>query len=349
MVDSIGSQGVSNLLQQIGQNEGPHKTQGPRQLQGLTGIGSTPPLTSRPSGGPSIPQNDPPRLTSDQMVDRFDNILKQIGGGKDIDIGEITRQIEVLQYAIQKEQQKTQTTGIDGQQKAIDKNVNDTVKKLEEAQKKMEAEKTWKTFKDIFTYAAMAVSLAGAVATGGALAIAVAAAGAAMTTLQQTGAYDKMMEGASPELKLGISIGVTVLLLAGSITNAAMIAKGVGAKVTDALLPQVLAKLNFANAAQALSNTSDVVRVASTVSDGVLKVGDGATKIGGTVVHFEMDKANDEAKRLQILNAKQQQQMEALVDALKEILKKLDEGVQTAATTIKGNAMTTDRLIRPSV
>jgi hypothetical protein len=349
MVDSIGSQGTSNLLRQISQTESLQRSQGVGETKGPRGVGNEPPQTSRQPTSQSIPQNPQPWVNPQTMQARFDNILQQLKPGKDIDVGEITRQIEELTYAIQKEQQKTQTTGIEGQQKSIDKNVTDQVDKLKEAQKKMEAEKVWKTFKDIFTYAAMAVSVAGAVATGGALAIGIALVGATMTTLQQTGAYDKMLEGASPELKLGISIGVTVLLLAGSVTNAAMVAKGVGAKVTEALLPQVLAKLNFGNAAQMLSNTSTTMKIAGTVTDGVLKVGDGTSKIGATVVHFEVDKANNEAKQLQIQITKQQQQMEALVEALKEILKKLDEGVQTTATTIKNNAMSTDRLIRPAV
>ena len=80
------------------------------------------------------------------------------------------------------------------------------------------------------------IGVVAAVATGGALAIVCASLGAAMTVLQQSGAQDKMYDA------MGASAGIAQTAhqliessawccWPASITNAGMLAKGVGERV----------------------------------------------------------------------------------------------------------------------
>jgi hypothetical protein len=347
MVETVGSQ---NPLRQVGQTEGVQQTTGTAQTQGTRGVGTEPPQAMSQQRPQSIPQNDPPRITPQQMMERFDSIIQQLGAGQDADLSQITKQIEELQYALDQAQLKTQTTALEGNKKAIDANTEAQLKKISEAKEKMEAQKTWDTFKNIFMWAAMAISVVAAVATGGALAIACAAIGAAMTIMQQSGLQDKMFDAMnlSQEARMGITIGISVLLLAGSIGNVAMLAKGVGTSLTTSLAPKLLEALKFANVADALRGMASTVQVASTVAGGVLKINEGATQIGSSIAGFQKEEANKQVKDMSTMFARLKQQQAALIDQIKEILEQLDEGVQTTAQIVHNNADSAMRRMRPA-
>jgi hypothetical protein len=341
--------GVSELMptQQTGQTQGVKQTTGTQQTDGLAGIGFE---MKQDGQSQSIPQNDQPRVSKEQIEQSIKNINQLLSSGKDIDAGELTKQIEILMHSVDQQQLKTQQTGIKGTQDQIQRTVDEQVKKLGEAKEKMEAEKTWNTVKDIFTYAAMAVSVIAAVATGGILAVAVAGLGVALTIAQKTGALDKAFDAlgiTDPNWRTAITIGLSLALIAGSITNTTLIAKGVGEAATRALLPRAFEALGvIGKGTEALKNVSTGIKIVGQVVGGTLKIGEGTNQIGSTVARNERDNLNIEVKELQTKNVALKKQQDDLMDQLREILKKLDEGVQTTTQTLQTQSQTTQRLIQ---
>jgi|KBSSwiStaDraftv2_1062776.scaffolds.fasta_scaffold33295_4 hypothetical protein len=346
MVESIGSRGGVTLTQQVGQTQDVQKTTGRKETQGISGVG-TQELEVRPQS--SAPQNDDPKVSQQTMEKSYDNIVQALSssGLKDVDISAMVLEIQGILDKLNREQMKTQQTNIKGTQDQVQKNVNDQIEKLGEAQKKMEDQKTWDTFKDIFTYAAMAVSVLAAVATGGALSILVAGLGVALTIAQKTGAMDKMFDamGASQEVRTAITIGLSVALIAGSITNVAMIAKGVGQAWTTALLPKMMEMIGvLGKGAQAVGNVAGGVQMVAGVVTGVLKVGEGVNQIGSSVAGFEKAEIDKQVKDMQTSNMKLKDQQQELIEQLKALLELLEDGVNMATQVLQSQSQTMQKM-----
>jgi hypothetical protein len=343
----VGSNYGNTHAGQLGQTQGTQQTTGASRAQGTRGAGTEPGEVTQQQSQQHVPQLDKPRIGPLEMVERCESIMRQLGAGKVVDMSQIMVQIEELQLALEQDQQSAQRAGLDGAQKAIDANSKEQGKKLEEAQKKMEAEKTWNTFKDIFTYAGLAIGVAAAVATGGALAIGMAALGVVVTTMQQTGAMDKIFDaaGASQGVRLGVTIGLSVLMIAGSATNVAMMAKGVGTSVITPLLPKVLTALKLASAADKLTAVSMGIKVGTQVAGGVAKGIEAVGQAGSSVAGLERDLATKQAKDLEIGSVKLRQQMREMIEAIKESIDRGNEGVEVTAQVIQSNNATMSKII----
>jgi hypothetical protein len=349
MVDPLGIRNTTTPLtqtestaqtQQTGQANGPQAGLGVRSMDYQAGTGVA---------VQSAPQLEKPRLTAEEATNAYNNIMSQLMSGEDLDTGSIILQIQQLQAALDDKQIKVQSKQIESTNKEIQKNVKDQITKLDEAFEKMQSQKTWDTVKTIFTYAAMAIGVVAAIATGGALAIGVAVLGAAIGIAQQTGAMDKMYDamGASQGLRTAINIGLSVVLLAGSITNAGMLWKGVGEKVTTALLPKVLQAFELtAKLGTALTGATTAIQVATTIAGGVMKVGEGVNQIGGSVARFEHSEIEGGRKLLEGKNKVTQQSLEELVETLKGVMKKKEESTRLAVQTVQGGAQTKRQIIR---
>jgi hypothetical protein len=349
MVDPLGIRNTTTPLTQTestgqttqtGQANGPQAPLGVRSMDYQAGMGVA---------NQSAPQLEKPRLTTEEAAKAYDNIMSQLMSGEDLDTGSIILQIQQLQSALDDKQLKVQSQAIEANKTAIQKNVNDQIAKMNEAFDKMQSQKTWDTVKTIFTYAAMAIGVVAAIATGGALAIGVAVLGAAIGIAQQTGAMDKLFDkmNLSQEWRTGINIGLSVLLLAGSITNVALLAKGVGQTVTTALLPKVLSLIpKFTDGAAKLAQATTTLQAIATIGGGAMKIGEGINQIGGAVVRHDISKIEGDRKLLEGKTKLTQQSLEELIETLKEIMKKKDEGVRQAVKTVQGGSETRRQMIR---
>jgi hypothetical protein len=347
MVDAVGSKYGNTYLHETGQTQGAQQT---GRTQGTKGVGTGPGEVTQQQRQLSIPQNDPPRITPQEMVERCDNIIRQLNSSKVGDMSQIMLQIEEMQHELEQGQQKAQTTGIEANQKVLDANAKEQTTKLAEAQEKMEAQKTWDTFKDVFTYAALAVGVVAAVATGGVLAIGIAALGAAVTVLQQTKGMDKIFDffGASQGVRTGVTIGLSVLMIAASATNVALLAKGVGTSLTAPLLPKVLDAIKLASAAGKVGAIAQGIKIGSQVAGGSLKFAEAGMQVGSTVARLESDKATKEQKDMAITHAKLTQQLHDMIEEIKASMERDSNDVEVTANVIKGNAQTMTKIVTAS-
>jgi hypothetical protein len=341
MSGTIQRTGGSGGTQQISQTQDVQQTTGTDKSQGVS---TTPSLVSQQQTS-SIPQNDPPKISQQEMIERFDGIMKQLSTGKDLDVASIMRAIEELQFAIDSQQVETQKVGLKGVAKQIQDNVETQVKKLTEAKEKMEAEKTWNTVKEIFTWAAVVIGVVASVATGGALSICLAGLGAALTIAQKTGAMDKAFDALGIKdqgWRTAINIGLSLLLIAGNFANIAMIAKGTGDAVTG-LLSKVIASLKDPETAKWIGAC---IKQIAALGDSGAKAGEGFAQIGGSVARKEGDDLNIQVKESQTQNLRLKQQQQDMIEMLKDLLKLLDDGVQGTLQVQQTQSQTTQKLIQ---
>ncbi len=347
---------------------GPGNAGGPQQVDPTTGTGG-------PQGGPGGPRMSnapapveqnmrlwaappcpPPELDLKTLNERYTNIRVSLETGEVQDMSTIMQQIEELQHALDQQQLSTQKTEIESGKSKIDSNLNEQLKKISEASEKMKAQQTWGIFTKIFTVAAAALALVGSIATAVAsggitlpavLAVGAASIGAIVAVLQTTGLdktiFDalKVSDSARMWIMLGISAAIFVMNLP-SIVQGVKTAVQLASGVVNSLSKGVQGALTTASTSQKLA-------MAASLGGGLSTMGQGTTKIGESVATFEGAGIEHDRKRLETRNMQLRQMMDDLMDDLKELMEKMEEGVRGTAEVVQQQASSMQYLTRTGV
>jgi hypothetical protein len=310
--------------------QGKDKTQGP-------GVGTEPPPVSQGPGGTSgAPSNPEPLVDPKTASERLKDLMVSFSS-KGGDLDALMQRLEEAQHELGEQQVKTQTEEIKNNKLKIDANVKDMIAKIQDSVTKMEEQKTADTVKKVFSVVAAVIGLvaavAGVIATGGvglaaALPIAVAAIGCIVTVLNVTGGMDAMFDAmhASPEVRMGVQIGIAALLLLG----------GVGCIVQSAL----------SAATQVVNVTAKLVSIGANISMGVTKVGEGISQAVQTQLTLEVAQTEDDKKKIEISNTRIRQQQEELMKAIRDLMKQIEDGVVTTTQIMQSQSQSTQRQIR---
>ena len=250
---------------------------------------------------------------------------------------------ELMQAA---EQLQTATKGEDVRllKDEIDAGIREQIDKIQENAKKLAESKKWGLFGKIFGGIALALSVVAAVATGGILAPAVAAVSVAMFTLQETGLMDKMFDamGASDAVRMGVMIGVTVLLLvaggASSVASFGKAAAQAGTKAVDAASRFGRLGAQVAKISSELGLNTARVGGFAQLAGGVTEVLEGGASIGTSVTRHQADQAQADLKTLQADLLKDRKQLEQLIEAIEQLLQQIEGRFKRAADSIKAEA-----------
>jgi hypothetical protein len=333
----IGTQTLDDL------GGGPTRTDG----RGPLGTDTTPPPVA-PGGGPGsgAPPLDPPRLRGDAMGERYQQILDKLSGGE-VDVSVLMQKIQELQSKIGDLQQKRQTSEISINKDSLLAKNQEALKKIDAEFEKMKADQTWDTCKKVFSVAAAIIGCVAAIglalATGGASllvagAIVCAVAGATVSVAQTTGLGEKfltevckMKPDDAQKLMTGLVIGFAVAGILFTGGASLMGAAGRAAPMIMTTMPKLIGNM--------LAKVAGGVALASGVGAGVSSIGKAVA--GGELTDIRTDRKGLEAdyKRLQ-------QQQEDMVNELRELLKKLDDGVKITAQVVQSTHQSTQLQMR---
>jgi len=337
--------------------------QGPRTDTSPPPVGST-----SPGGGAPVLAPPDEKLVQQQQLNL---LINKLGAG-DGDVSIIMEKLQKVQKDVGDRQVDTQKTGIDIAKTKIDKNTSAQIQKIEEGFQKMLDEKAAETAKKVFMVVGAIFGLLGAIfgaiATGGvglpaAIAIGVAAVGVITTVLQVSGGMDAIFDAMnlSPEARLGIQIGIAALLLIGSVASIGTSIAGVGAvaaKVAQTTSQVVKlgsqAVMTTQQAVGAMAGTTfglvaKGIGIAGQAGSGLMKIGEGISAGVRTGAQYEVALIDDSRKSLERDNKRIKQQQEELMEAIRDLMKQLDEGVSITTQVIQGQHDLNSRLIRTNI
>jgi hypothetical protein len=235
------------------------------------------------------------------------------------------------QEKVDQAQQKSKIDELENNKTAIKNTVDRDLKKIDEAAKKLEASKKWGIFGKILRAFVVAFTAIAAVATGGALAIAVAVVGAAFTVLDETGAMKKMFDamGLSADSQKWIMVGISAVLLVAGLGAAGMAVKAATSAASAAA---------GAGAAIIASVVLRQIAAGAQIAGGVAKVGEGATQVGSAVNQYQIAEIESDRKTIEITNLQLKKQQDDLIQRLQELLQKMEESVQAVVQMVSGEA-----------
>jgi len=248
-----------------------------------------------------------------------------------IDYARLMLMLQEVQHKLDQGQLASKVDELESNKVAIQKTVEQDLKTIDEAAKKLETSKKWGIFGKIVRAFAVALAVIAAVATAGALTIAVAAVGAAVTVLDETGAMKKMFDamGVSADAQKWIMVGISAALLVAGLGAAGMALKAAtsAASATAA-----------AGAATVASVVMRQIAAAAQIAGGVAKVGEGAAQVGTGVSQYQIAEIASDRKKIEIANLTLKKQQDDMMQALQELLQKIGDGVQAAAQIVKDQA-----------
>lgn len=216
------------------------------------------------------------------------------GGAPVIDISKFKFNSNEAQLLLLSMQEKMSEAQMENAKKSIQGRAKEQklvheerIKKLEAQTHKQEQADTGKLVAKIFGWIGAALALVGgivgAIVTGGAAAaasvvvIVAAVATIAMMTLEETGAFDKMMEGTSPQAKMGVKMGIMAALMILNI--AGMIMSGGASAASEAGEVAEMAEEAVEAATMVTEVVEDTTEAASDVTTAVTDVTEGVTDV----------------------------------------------------------------------
>jgi hypothetical protein len=316
------------------------------------------------SGG--RPRLDPPRTDPRDMPNLLTQLLKKLDTSEGGDISSIMENLQRAQQELGEMQEKTQTEEIKSNKNRIDQNTKDQIAKIKEAGEKLKADQGWDTAKKVFAVAGailgviaaigMAVA-SGGVGLPGAIAITTACVGAIVTVLQVSGAQDAILNAIQPPLsesaKMWVQIAIAGVLLVGaaasiitsftSVANAAASVAQTAGKVESVVRGglNIVGYVAKEAPSMVVSGFKLGLMIAGRVAQGLMaasKVGEGIGAGVQTGLRYEVAVIGDQRKELERANLRIKQQQQELIEAMKDLMKMLEDGVKTTAEVVKGQS-----------
>lgn len=363
MSGTIGSTGFVNVgnTQTLDEINRPQGTGGPQKP--LLGTEPPPVGENDPESG-GRPRLDPPRTDPKDMPNLLTQLLKKLDTSEGGDISSIMENLQRAQQELGELQEKNQTEEIKGNKNRIDQNTKDQIAKIKEAAEKLKADQGWETAKKVFAVAGailgviaaigMAVA-SGGVGLPGAIAITTACVGAIVTVLQVSGAQDAIFDALKLDnnARMWVQIAIAGVLLVGaaasiitSFTSVANAAANV-AQTAGKVETVVRGGLNIVGyvakeaPSMVVSGFKLGLMIAGRVSQGLMaasKVGEGIGAGVQTGLRYEVAQIGDQRKELERANLRIKQQQQELIEAMKDLMKMLEDGVKTTAEVVKGQS-----------
>lgn len=360
--------GNTQTLDEVDRTQG---TGGPQKPQ-LT-VGTEPPPVNQDPNSPGRPPLDPPKLDPKELPNLLTQLVGKLWTSEGGDVSSIMENLQKAQQELGELQEKGQTEEIKSNKSRIDQNTKDQIAKIKEAGEKLKADAGWETAKKVFAIAGavlgvlaaigMAVA-SGGVGIPGAIAIATACVGAVVTVLQVSGAQDAIFDALKLDqsARMWVQIAIAGVLLAGAVasivtsftsvaTAAANVAQTAG-KVGETVVRGGLTIVGFTQQTGTSLVASSFrlgLMIASRITQGVTAGAKVAEGVGTGVqanLRYEVAQIGDQRKDLERANLRIKQQQQELVEALKDIMKLLEDGVKTTAQVVKGQSEVNTKMIR---
>jgi hypothetical protein len=295
-----------------------------KQDRQTSGAGA-PPVVRETSASAVFVAPLPQPKANPASVDRLKAVL---ASDQPVDFARLILRLEEEQQKGDQQQLQSKVVELDNRKAAIKSNVERDLKKIEEAAKKLEAAKGWGIFGKIVRAFVVAFAVIGAVLTGGALVIGVAAVGAAVTVLEETGAMKKMFDamGVSEDAQQWIMVGISAFLVVAGLGAAGMALKAASGAANAA---------GAAGAATIWSVVARQIAAGAQVAGGVAQVGEGATQVGLAVNQYQIAGIENDRKKIEMDNLKLKKQQEDLMQAVQELMRMMEENVQTAVQIVE--------------
>jgi hypothetical protein len=248
-----------------------------------------------------------------------------------IDVGLLAMMFQQEQEKADQAQQKSMVAELDSNKATIKKTVEEDLKKIDEAAKKLESLKGWGIFGKIIRAFVVAFAAIAAVATGGALAIVLAVVGAVVTVLEDTGAMKKMFDamGVSADAQQWIMVGISALLLVAGLGVAGMALKAASSAASAAA---------GAGAATIANVVMRQIGAGAQIAGGVAQVGEGATQVGSAINQYQIAEIDSDRREVEITNRRLQKTQNDLFQRLRELMQKMEDSVRTVAEIVSRQA-----------
>jgi hypothetical protein len=296
------------------------------------GGGRQPSGTGAPPVGQMAFERFVPPLPQPEVDPASVDTLQAMLDSDQLDLSSLMIVVQELQQKVDRERTKSMVDELEANKVATQKTVDQDLKKIDEAAKKLEKAKKWNIFTKIFRALVVAFTTLAAIATAGALTIAVAAIGAAVTVLEETGAMKKMFDamGVSEDAQQWIMVGISAFLAVAGLGAAGMALKAASGAA------------NAAGAAGAAATIWNVVvrqaAAAAQVVGGIAQVGEGATQVGAAVNQYQIAEIEYDRKKIEIENLKLKKQQDDLTIAFQELMQKIEDGVRAVLQIVKDQA-----------